>query len=69
VIGFRRPGAYAERVTVPARNVVPAGGLTPTQAVLPSRRLTAYMHGSVRAAHGTVAIIGAARSACACCTC
>jgi threonine dehydrogenase-like Zn-dependent dehydrogenase len=33
-LGFRRAGAYAERVAVPARNVVPAPGLTPRQAAL-----------------------------------
>ena len=34
VLGFRRPGAYAERVAVPQRNLVPAAGLTPTQSAL-----------------------------------
>ena len=34
VLGFRRSGAYAERVAVPARNLVPAPGLTPRQAAL-----------------------------------
>lgn len=34
VLGFRRDGAYAERVAVPQRNLVPAAGLVPRQAAL-----------------------------------
>lgn len=60
LIGYTRAGAFAERVSVPWRNLVPAPGLTPTQAAL-VEPLANGVHGWNRAGRpeGAVAIIGA----------
>lgn len=60
VLGFTRAGAYAERIAMPQRNLVPAPGLTPTQAAL-VEPLANGVHGWHRAGRptGPVAIIGA----------
>lgn len=60
LIGYTRAGAFAERVSVPRRNLVPAPGLTPTQAAL-VEPLANGVHGWNRAGRpeGAVAIIGA----------
>ena len=60
VIGYSFNGAFAEKVVVPSRNVVPADGLTPLQAALVEPLATA-LHGYNRAGCPTsdVALIGA----------
>ncbi|MBB3181339.1 zinc-binding dehydrogenase [Variovorax sp. Sphag1AA] len=60
VLGFRRQGGYAERVAVPADNVVPGPGLTATQAAL-AEPIANGVHAWRRAGRPTqrVAIIGA----------
>jgi len=60
VLGFRQPGGFAEHVVVPARNVVPAPGLTPLQAALvePVANGVHAWHRAGRPAAG-VAVIGA----------
>jgi threonine dehydrogenase-like Zn-dependent dehydrogenase len=60
IIGFTRPGAYAQRIAVPARCVVPAPGLTPIQAAL-VEPIANGMHAWMRAGRptGRVAVIGA----------
>ncbi|MEO8298869.1 MAG: alcohol dehydrogenase catalytic domain-containing protein [Burkholderiales bacterium] len=60
VLGFRRSGAYAERVAVPRRNLVPAPGLSPLQSAL-VEPVANGVHAWHRAGRptGSVAIIGA----------
>lgn len=60
VLGFTRPGACAERVAVPRRNLVPAPGLSPRQAAL-VEPIANGVHGWHRAGrpNGKVAIVGA----------
>lgn len=60
VLGIRRAGGYAERVAVPRRSVVPAPGLTATQAAL-VEPIANGVHAWRRAGcpTGRVAIIGA----------
>lgn len=60
VLGFTRAGAYAERIAVPLRNVVPAPGLDAMRAAL-VEPIANGIHGWNRAGRpsGRVAIIGA----------
>jgi len=60
VLGFRRPGAYAERVSVPVCNVVPAPKLAPRLAAL-VEPIANGVHAFNRVGRPTerVAIIGA----------
>ena len=60
VLGFRQPGGFAHWVVVPARNVVPADGLSPEQAAL-VEPLANGVHAWARAGcpMGEVAVIGA----------
>lgn len=60
VIGYTRAGAYAERIAVPLRNLVPAPGLSAAQAAL-VEPIANGVHGWHRAGRpgGRVAIIGA----------
>ena len=60
ILGFTRAGAYAQRIAVPARCVVPAPGLNAIQAAL-VEPIANGVHAWMRAGRptGSVAVIGA----------
>lgn len=59
-IGVNRPGGYAERVSVPARNAIPAPKLTPEQGVLVEPTATGlHAWNKVGRPQGKVVVIGA----------